>query len=828
MKGVVLTVLPWLLLICISEGVSSQRVDCKWGEFGDWSECDGCTKTQTRIRPMEVFAQFGGNPCDGPRSETRPCVTTKSCPLDHGCGDRFRCRSGMCINRSLMCNGDQDCEEDNEDEQTCDRSEHFACDLSRPPPNIELLGVGVDIATGKSRGIVINTKSFGGQCRKIDSNAYRLPQSLLMYTFLTKVHNDLSDEQFNSEWHYAKDIVKRETVSGTTTGFRNYDYHETDERKRNFRLFVLKNDIEIATFQSNSPTYIPISEVFWKALSKLPTVYNYAAYREVLKQFGTHYISEGALGGSLNVIVRVDSESRVNKIIEIKQHNECEKTKRYFLIFPITHVSCDDDFKDLSRQPEVYSQSSSIGKVYTHGGNDGLGLQLEKMNVNTPDDNWRVYTDWADSVRSFPKVIHQKLRPLSELVKEVSCAGVKKLYLRRAIEQYLTESHPCNCRPCSNNGVVVMENNICQCIPNPDAAKSSTQQEIDGAWACWSIWSSCSGGRRSRSRTCTNPVPRNGGQHCSGESTETGECEDEQLQYLRNIEPECFDYTLPPKIKCGTPPALVNGYPLDPKDLYLVGGRVEYRCIAGFHLSGQSTLECTADMTWSGTLGVCQLSRCMMPQLAADVRISPDKFNYEIGDSVTLSCSEGKELQGEETVMCDPSLNFSPDPKEVKCQKVITEPDTKPNNSSLQCQVWEKEIRGHCVCKLPFECGSSLELCATNPVLEMSAVLTVCKMHALKCLKMEHTVAEDSICDWSVHTATAGCTKCDMWQTCDEQTQTCRCKDTSDCSTPGLSVCVRIGEDTAAAPQTLTECEAGLRRCKGETVTVVDIVPCST
>lgn len=42
----------------------------------------------------------------------------------------------------------------------------------------------VDIATGKSRGIVINTKSFGGQCRKIDSNAYRLPQSLLMYTFL--------------------------------------------------------------------------------------------------------------------------------------------------------------------------------------------------------------------------------------------------------------------------------------------------------------------------------------------------------------------------------------------------------------------------------------------------------------------------------------------------------------------------------------------------------------------------------------------------------------------------------------------------------------------
>ncbi|TKS78575.1 Complement component C7 [Collichthys lucidus] len=164
---------------------------------------------------------------------------------------------------------------------------------------------------------------------------------------------------FESQWHYAKDIVNRQKVSGTTSGYHNYDLHERDDKSRTHKLLVLKNAIEVAQFQSNSPEYLPISEEFWKALAKLPPVYDYAAYRKVLEMYGTHYLSEGSLGGSF------------------------------------------------------------------------------------------------------------KLRPLSELVKEVQCAGVKKLYLRRAIEQYLSESDPCHCRPCSNNGMVVMDGDECKCICKP-------------------------------------------------------------------------------------------------------------------------------------------------------------------------------------------------------------------------------------------------------------------------------------------------------------------------------------------------------------------------
>lgn len=61
-----------------------------------------------------------------------------------------------------------------------------------------------------------------------------------------------------------------------------------------------------------------------------------------------------------------------------------------------------------------------------------------------------------------------------------------------------------------------------------------------------------------------------------------------------------------------------------------------------------------------------------------------------------------------------------------------------------------------------------------------------------------------------------------------DQTNECSCKDSADCLTPGFDVCVHVGEDVTAADQTMSECEAGLRRCKGEKVSVVSILPCAS
>jgi len=52
--------------------------------------------------------------------------------------------------------------------------------------------------------------------------------------------------------------------------------------------------------------------------------------------------------------------------------------------------------------------------------------------------------------------------------------------------------------------------------------------ETDGGWSDWSAWSlcsaSCGNGSRSKSRTCDNPAPQNGGLPCVGDSITNEDC----------------------------------------------------------------------------------------------------------------------------------------------------------------------------------------------------------------------------------------------------------------------------------------------------------------
>lgn len=61
------------------------------------------------------------------------------------------------------------------------------------------------------------------------------------------------------------------------------------------------------------------------------------------------------------------------------------------------------------------------------------------------------------------------------------------------------------------------------------------------------------------------------------------------------------------------------------------------------------------------------VSVCKIESLADGVIASPVKLAYGIGETVTLSCPVGRQLLGEATIICDPSLNFSPDPAAIKC-----------------------------------------------------------------------------------------------------------------------------------------------------------------
>uniref|UniRef100_A0A8D0AH51 Complement component C7 n=1 Tax=Sander lucioperca TaxID=283035 RepID=A0A8D0AH51_SANLU len=822
------TSLPALLpssLLRPLEGACQQPVNCRWGPFGEWSECDGCSSTKVQTRHVEVFAQFGGQPCSGEATQTQPCVPQKGCPLATSCGDRFRCTSGQCISRSLVCNGDHDCE-DGLDERSCDQdSSQYLCDIDKAPPNSDFTGRGYNVLTGKLRGGVINTLSFGGQCRKVFSGDhkvyYRLPHNILRYNFEVKVDNEESDESYESSWSYMQHIQ-----SNALVGHDRRSFHKELTENKAYRLIILKNKVELAQFQNSAPQYLTLAEGFWKALSSLPHTYDYSAYRRLFETYGTHYLSEGSLGGEYQGLLELDRQALVSTSTTSIDYQRCWRKVKRRLFRKKVKTTCEKLTKSLSSSHGHNVNKMPI-KVNVFGGDVSFIGALSLLDLENPEANGEIYDNWASSVKDFPEVTDQKLRPLYELVKEVQCAGLKKLHLKRATEEYLAEEHPCHCRPCQNNGQPLLTGSECRCVCRPGTSGQACERGlktfflsgvIHGSWSCWSSWGSCSGSQRSRTRSCTNPAPSGGGQHCSGLQEEQKPCEDAEIQHLQMMEPQCFGLSVTPPKTCGVPPNLRNGFIENPRDFYLVGNRVRYSCIHSHYLRGDAVAECTENQKWRTGAMVCKSNTCGIPILNGNVIATPTKEAYQIGDRLSLSCPAGSVLDAEvsETI-CSPSLQWSPSPASAHCKAAPSVASPPPG---LKCKPWENVGKTQCVCKMPSQCSTSLQLCAKFGS-SRARLLSVCQLGALQCMGRSFVLVNDRDCAWPEETVTS-CVDCKPGTICQESK--CECQNVSECPKDSAPLCVRSGAGSVA--MAMTECEVGARRCAGEQVNVSSIEAC--
>lgn len=56
------------------------------------------------------------------------------------------------------------------------------------------------------------------------------------------------------------------------------------------------------------------------------------------------------------------------------------------------------------------TRDNVMNKVYVDGGGPQFIAALQSMQFDNPERNWEMYSNWADSITSFPKVIKQKVR----------------------------------------------------------------------------------------------------------------------------------------------------------------------------------------------------------------------------------------------------------------------------------------------------------------------------------------------------------------------------------------------------------------------------------
>ncbi|XP_013411289.1 uncharacterized protein LOC106174328 isoform X4 [Lingula anatina] len=84
-------------------------------------------------------------------------------------------------------------------------------------------------------------------------------------------------------------------------------------------------------------------------------------------------------------------------------------------------------------------------------------------------------------------------------------------------------------RTCTNPTPAFNGNDCSGLGPSSETQQCNTQGcPVDGGLTNWSSWGSCNatcgGGSQSRTRTCTNPVPQNGGADCVGDRLELQQC----------------------------------------------------------------------------------------------------------------------------------------------------------------------------------------------------------------------------------------------------------------------------------------------------------------
>ncbi|XP_069819657.1 complement component C7 [Dendropsophus ebraccatus] len=465
------------------------------------------------------------------------------------------------------------------------------------------------------------------------------------------------------------------------------------------------------------------------------------------------------------------------------------------------------------------------GKAIVKGGEPKFISALNYISIDDPVANNQRYASWAGSVTNLPSIIKFKLTPLYELVKEVPCYSVKRLYLKRAIEEYMSEDSPCRCKPCENKGLPLVVGTECVCHCKPFTYGSACEQGflveddpgvIDGNWGCWTSWSTCawSSDRRVRSRVCNNPAPSGGGKNCIGMPIESQKCEEDELQHLRTVEPHCFDVQILPTRFCSAPPPLQNGYIQDDDGIYHAGERIIYTCNKDYSLVGDPIAECKDNLQWQVNAMQCQRIMCSSPDLPSNIRAAPEKYPYEVGDKLKLSCPPGLDLDGSDVIQCTSSLTWNPPIKSIQCVKKET-----PKVDDSKCKPWEKIQDSKCTCRMPYECGSSLDVCAIDGRNGKSVALTVCKMLALQCLGRTYTLTKDADCKFP-QTAERSCDSCHLWETCSDKT--CVCRGARPCQADGISICVLVN----GKKQTLSECDTGILKCQGEEVAVVSTSPC--
>ncbi|KAM9450353.1 complement component C6 [Clarias gariepinus] len=845
--------------------VDSCPINCKLSEFGPWSECSPCAKKMFRTKSVLRPAQFGGQDCNEPLLDERPCHPSKECVLEKGnCKDKFTCDNGRCINAVLECNGQNDCL-DNSDEKNCGKITRV-CATERVYyvlPGVDLIGNGFDAVAEQMRGAVLDNSIMGEECllnrSKENRKIYRIPANIESYEINVetlediKVNPPVKTQEVTSESKTSS--FGRGLPEGLSVNipiflsiFRNslqstsFKEQINTFQKKDSEYFRLHQDIATATFRTKSSD-LYLSHPFLTFLNNLPLDYNYALYRQIFQEFGTHYFSSGTMGGRYDLLFQFDREQLKTQGLTQEQTQSCmQKDFSIFLFIYWTRSHsnrCGTNTKTTSYEGS-FMQTSEKSITSVKGGRSEYTAALAWERKGAPPES-TTYQDWIKSTIDNPTVIDYELKPLVDLVRGIPCAVTKRRHMHKALHEYLASFDSCKCAPCPNNGRPTLSGTECVCICQTGTygtncekrAKDYTSDAIDGYWNCWSSWSVCDTTlRRHRTRSCNNPAPQGGGKLCQGPERQEEQCTISIFQQKDVcINDDDFETegesesVLPPGVSgCAKPKPPAHSYLRINKQVYNHGDHEEFVCFSGFELEGYQLIHCQQDGTWEEAKGSCIKRICPRPKVPKDMNISPSKDEYFIGSSFSLSCSDtAMSPSGSLYYTCTNALTWDPPvPADIQCKI------DKPFIPDTSCGMGEQRVGSTCVC-IPLEdCRTyKNDICALDMTTRSAVMMSFCSFHARRCHGDKLHFINDGPCkgdvNWAIFRASisekspvkvpCGSDTCYEWETCSASSM-CLCKSPRECPKTGAQTyCVNIVR--LRRQQTLNLCNMVATKCSG-------------
>uniref|UniRef100_A0A672KBF6 Complement C8 alpha chain n=1 Tax=Sinocyclocheilus grahami TaxID=75366 RepID=A0A672KBF6_SINGR len=449
----------------------------------------------------------------------------------------------------LRCNDEIDCV-NHKDETDCEviNRRETKCTGMLTIPGAEKATQGYSALSGDFMNHVLDPAYFGGVCEYIYNGEwrkltydpfcerlsyddaekyYRKPHNFLSYQIMAQATTKEASDYYEDAVSFLK--ARQREISfnvGVTlrVAFVEVGVELSAEFKflRNISQYTNKevgfvrllSTVQTAQFKMRSRDLILDEDMLW-ALGDLPDQYDFGAYSQFFNEYGTHYVTEGTMGGVLDYVAVVSKNAMQRNEMTGLQIGACLGASLGLTLEQSTTISVKG--KACGKIAAKISSNSAIEDVlgFVKGGHTGSSTGSLAIK------DAKSYQDWGKSLKYNPALIEFEYQMLR--------ISLGLPHLKMAWEEYMQNFNPCHCASCKNNGVPVLSRTDCSCICKNgyrgDACEETERKgPTHGDWSCWSSWSKCVSGTKTRKRECSNPPPKDGGLACQGSSNQKKRC----------------------------------------------------------------------------------------------------------------------------------------------------------------------------------------------------------------------------------------------------------------------------------------------------------------